>query len=151
MTVVPDFDGLDHTAVEDATVLFTDVFSGGMNVEAYNAIKLLTDLCADANQNWWVDPATGEPLERNRGQLLMLAVSELAEAMEGDRKDLMDDKLPHRKMFEVELADALIRIFDMAAHWCEDLPGAFVEKTVYNAQRADHKHEQRLMVGSKKY
>ena len=37
----------------------------------------------------------------------MLIVSEIAEAMEGERKDLMDDKLPHRKMAEVELADAL--------------------------------------------
>ncbi len=58
----------------------------------------------------------------------MLAVSELAEAMKGHRQDLMDDKLPHRKMFEVELADALIRIFDTAAVFCDDLPGAFVEK-----------------------
>jgi hypothetical protein len=27
--------------------------------------------------------------------------------MEGERKDLMDDKLPHRNMLEVELADAV--------------------------------------------
>jgi len=44
----------------------------------------------------------------------MLCVSELAEAMEGHRKGLMDDKLPHRKMAEVELVDFLIRAFDMA-------------------------------------
>ncbi len=42
----------------------------------------------------------------------MLVVSELVEAMEGERKDLMDDKLPHRKMAEVEMADAAIRILD---------------------------------------
>jgi len=52
--------------------------------------------------------------DRNKGELLMLCVSELAEAMEGHRKDKMDDKLPHRKMAEVELADFLIRAFDMA-------------------------------------
>lgn len=37
-----------------------------------------------------------------------------AEAMEGERKGLMDDHLPHRPMAEVELADALIRLFDYA-------------------------------------
>ncbi|AWY02846.1 hypothetical protein [Alteromonas phage JH01] len=47
---------------------------------------------------------------------LMLTVSEVSEAMEGDRKDLMDDKLPHRKMLEVELADALIRTVDLMGH-----------------------------------
>ncbi len=40
--------------------------------------------------------------------------------MEGERKDLMDDKLPHRKMAEVELADALIRIFDYAGAYGYD-------------------------------
>lgn len=78
---------------------------------------LLNDLAKEmhvANQTWWRDPATGAPLVRNKGELLMLMVSEIAEAMEGERKDLMDDKLPHRQMAEVELADTLIRIFDYA-------------------------------------
>lgn len=66
------------------------------------------------NQKWWHSLDTGEPIERNVGELLMLVVSEFAEALEGHRKDLMDDKLPHRKMFEVELADAMIRLFDIA-------------------------------------
>ena len=70
--------------------------------------------CHAANQHWWHDPKTGERLNRNKSELLMLIVSEISEAMEGERKDLMDDKLPHRKMAEVELADALIRIFDYA-------------------------------------
>lgn len=83
----------------------------------------------------------------------MLAVSELAEAMEGHRKDLADDKLPHRKMFEVELADALIRIFDMAGapELGLDLGGAFEEKMSYNSTRRDHTNEARLEAGGKKY
>lgn len=63
----------------------------------------------------------------------------------------MDDKLPHRKMFEVELADAIIRIFDIAAGLGLDLGGAYEEKMVFNANREDHKHENRLQPGGKAY
>lgn len=101
------------------------------------------------NMKWWLDLHDGSPLHRNKGELLMLCVSELAEAMEGERKNLMDDKLPHRKMAEVELADCLIRIFDYAGAFGYDLEGAYQEKRLYNAQRADHKHEVRTRPGGK--
>jgi len=68
----------------------------------------------EANAKWWMDLKTGKPLERNDGELLMLVTSELAESLEGHRKGLPDDKLPHRPMFEVELADAFIRLLDIA-------------------------------------
>lgn len=68
-----------------------------------------------ANAKWWIDLETGEPLKRNFGEMMMLVVTELAEALEGHRKNKMDDKLPHRKMAEVEVADALIRLLDIAA------------------------------------
>ena len=71
--------------------------------------------------------------------------------MEGDRKNLMDDHLPHRKMIEVELADAVIRIGDLAGKLGLDLGGAIDEKLVYNRNRADHKKENRLQEGGKKY
>lgn len=61
---------------------------------------------------WW-DQWLDDKMDRHR-TAMMLVISELAEAMEGDRKDLMDDHLPHRKMFEVELADAVIRLLDLA-------------------------------------
>lgn len=104
-----------------------------------------------ANQKWWVDLETGQPLNRNKGELLMLVVSEIAEAMEGDRKDLWDDHIPTRKMIEVELADALIRIMDMSAAFGYDLGGALVEKLAYNAARKDHTVEARKQQGGKKY
>jgi len=82
---------------------------------------------------------------------LMLCVSELAEAMEGLRKGLMDDKLPHRKMAEVELADAVIRIFDLAGVLGYDLGGAVVEKSAYNTVRPDHQPGNRMLAGGKAY
>lgn len=115
-----------------------------MNLNDYAA------MCHEANQKWWVD-ATGKRLERNKGEMLCLIHSEISEAMEGERKGLQDDKLPHRKMAEVELTDALIRIFDYAAAHGYDLQGAFDEKMAYNAVRADHTHEARALAGGKKW
>jgi NTP pyrophosphatase (non-canonical NTP hydrolase) len=88
---------------------------------------------------------------RNIGELLCLVHSEVSEAMEGARKNLMDDKLPHRKMLEVELADTLIRIFDIAGSQGLDLGGAIAEKRNYNATRKDHKIENRLQDKGKKF
>lgn len=105
----------------------------------------------EANATWWKDPLTGEPIARNRGEMLALIHSEISECLEGERKGLMDDHLPHRRMAEVELADAVIRIFDYAAGHGYDIGGAFVEKMDYNAKRADHKPEHRLAVCGKKY
>lgn len=102
------------------------------------------------NMKWWVTP-DGRFLDRNKGELLMLIVSEIAEAMEGERKNLMDDKLPHRWMAEVELADALIRIFDYAGAYGYDLEGAYQEKRAFNAQREDHTHEARALADGKKW
>lgn len=104
-----------------------------------------------ANEKWWKDVRTGEPIERNFGELIALCHSELSEALEGHRKNLMDDKLPHRRMAEVELVDCLIRIFDVGAGLGMDLQGAYAEKMAFNAVRADHQREHRLQENGKKY
>lgn len=106
---------------------------------------------ASAKAGWWTDLATGIPLVRNRGEMLMLMVSEISEAMEGERKSLRDDKLPHRPMAEVEMADAVIREGDYCGGFCYDLAGAVIEKLAYNATRADHKVENRKLEDGKKF
>lgn len=107
--------------------------------------------CHKSNLKWWMHPVSKEYIDRNRGELIALCHSELSEALEGYRKDLMDDKLPHRKAAEVELVDCLIRIFDLAGADGFDLQGAFEEKMAYNAVREDHKHESRVLSGGKKF
>lgn len=121
------------------------------SVDVKNSINELAAEVHLLNSKWWQDPKTGEQIERNKGEQLMLIVSEISEAMEGERKSLFDDKLTSRRMAEVELADAMIRILDYAAGHGYDLGGALVEKLEYNKTRADHTIEERLKDGGKKW
>ncbi len=94
---------------------------------------------------------TIEEVKASVPEKLCLTHSELSEAMEGHRRGLMDDKLPHRPMLEVELADTIIRINDLAGALGLDLAGALIEKLAYNVTRADHKPEARAAEGGKAY
>lgn len=114
---------------------------------------------------WWTDIRTGKSILRTRNvpEMLMLIVSEIAEGMEGHRKNLMDDKIPHRPMLQMELVDAMLRILDLAGSRMAieardndigELPDhlfgeMFQEKRDFNAARADHKIENRLKDGGK--
>lgn len=65
----------------------------------------------NVDKGWWDD----YPVKTDRfDTAMMLVTSELSESMEGCRKNLMDDKVPQYRMFDVELADAMIRLLDLA-------------------------------------
>lgn len=121
-----------------------------MNQTQIGAIRFLQADIHRQNHKWWHSEA-GERLTRNKGEMLMLMVSEISEAMEGERKSLMDDKLPHRPMAEVELADTMIRILDYAEAHGYDVGAAMAEKLAYNAKRADHTYEARKQANGKKW
>lgn len=112
----------------------------------HKSINAMVKLCHSRSKKagWWTDNA-------NLAEKICLIHSELSEAMEGLRKDLMDDKLPHRKMEEVEMADAVIRIFDYCGRRGFDLEGAIMEKLAFNESRPDHKIENRAKQGGKKF
>lgn len=116
-----------------------------MNLNEYAAA------CHAANKKWWQHPETGQPITRNKGELIALMHSELSEMLEGVRKNLMDDKLPHRKMEEVEAVDVLVRLFDYAGAFGFDLQAAYEEKMAYNSTREDHTHEARKIAGGKQF
>lgn len=109
--------------------------------------------CHDAafNAGWW--DAAETPAERIMLYAVKIALihSEISEALEGIRKATDDAHLPHRLSVEVELADALIRIFDLAGAMGLDLDGAVEEKVLYNQVRADHKKENREKENGKKF
>ena len=117
---------------------------------------------SNAVAGWWTDLTSGTNLveeARNGTRLgkaivaekLCLIHSEVSEAVEASRKNLMDDKLTHRKGVEVELADAVIRILDLAGALELDLAGAIQEKLMYNQSREDHKIENRQKPNGKSY
>jgi NTP pyrophosphatase (non-canonical NTP hydrolase) len=139
--------------IQQSAVCAPDITDLDVLVEIAGAGSSLVLTCHSlaARAGWYHDPKTGALKDRNVGEMLMLIVSEVSEAMEGHRKNLKDDKLKHRSMIEVELADAVIRICDLAGYLDLDLGGAIAEKLAFNAVREDHKPENRAKEGGKAY
>jgi NTP pyrophosphatase (non-canonical NTP hydrolase) len=72
----------------------------------------------------------------NVGEKLMLIVTEIAEACEADRAgNPPDDKISAYSGLEAELADAAIRIFDLAAQKQLRLGAAIIAKMQFNLTR----------------
>ncbi|WP_316196715.1 hypothetical protein [Bradyrhizobium sp. SZCCHNS3053] len=100
-----------------------DNFTAEDLLELERAVNTIVTICHRMNAHWWIDPVTGEDIRKNPlivPTKIGLIHSELSEALEGDRKDLMDDKLPDYSALDTELVDAMIRVGDLAGK--EGLP-----------------------------
>jgi NTP pyrophosphatase (non-canonical NTP hydrolase) len=91
------------------------------------SVKELTRFCHKiARQKGFWDT------KRNRGEMLMLIVTELAEAMEAYR---MQDK----ENFNEEIADTFIRLFDLCGGLKIDIEKEIHKKMLHNKNRP-YKH-----------
>lgn len=103
-----------------------------LNVQATTFIATINqmgDLC-----NSWFTHVQGFNDNNLRGDL-MLAVSELAEACEGDRKPHKDPHCPEFDNREVEVADALVRILQIGHKYGLRVGPAFIAKMGFNLGR----------------
>lgn len=121
-------------------------------------VSALQDICykASVDAGWHTDIRTGKRYTQEQEydkfpERIALIHSEVTESLHGFRKDLMDDKLPHRNMPEVELADVIIRTLNLAGTMGYDVAGAIIEKIKFNRERLDHKIENRTKEGGKKF
>lgn len=139
-----------HRWARDQTRSTMEAFADIHGVRIMDGIQLMIELShGNSVACGWYDDPDGEPIQRNVGERIALLHSELSEALEGYRKNAMDDHLPDRKSVEVELADLLHRAFDFAGHLGLDLAGAYAEKGRYNLRRKDHTLEHRKAEGGK--
>lgn len=157
-----------RTPMDEETVSF--VQSNRVRERAEQAVVISPEITAaviralqheihrdNVQAGWWQDPETKEDLrdpkhlKKTLGWKFLLAHSEISEAIEGVRRNLNDDKLPHRAMVEVEIADTMIRLLDIAGAMGLDVAGAIEEKRAFNAKRSDHKMENRQAAGGKAF
>ena len=106
--------------------------------QQYNFVKSISEMSSFAHaeaikKGFWDS-------DRNNGELIALIHSELSEALEGLRhNNPPSDKIPEFTSVEEELADACIRIFDMADARGYRLGEAIIAKLRHNRERL-HKH-----------
>src|SRR5687767_7254450 len=107
-----------HTnKVQDAFAFLQNQMGGNARPlisQTYHGVTSLQMLCHGLalKSGWWTNVNMNDM--NVFGTKLCLVHSEVSEALEGLRKGVQDSHLPHRKAEEVELADAVIRIFDYA-------------------------------------
>lgn len=120
----------------------------------FNSYKRAVHACA-VEHGWWNDPNTGEPVDRNMGEMIALMHSELSEALEAyrDGEPVIHYKYPNYApaRYETspeiggvlgkpcgiasEFADVIIRILDTCEREGIPVTEALVQKHKFNRTR----------------
>lgn len=96
-------------------------------------------------RGWWEDMEAADLMDPESARAFRIAflytknaliASEVFEGGEALRHgDPQDEHLPHRTNLEVELADAVVRVFDLAGHLRRSVGQSLAEKVRYNRTR----------------
>lgn len=114
----------------NATPKYIEVYSHTLDLMANEVFQ------NNVNHGFW----EGKVEDYNKGEKLMLIVSELAEALEAIRAhDSPDDKLSQYPGEHVEIADAIIRLLDYCAAYKIPIGEVLLAKHNYNVGRP-YKH-----------
>ncbi len=103
-----------------------------------NPINSINQLCIESHANAVIHGFWEGALRCNIGEKVALIHSEISEFWEGERRGespFPDEHCPEHPHGAIELADVLIRIFDLAGHERYDLGAAVQAKMAYNKTR----------------
>lgn len=155
--VLPDLDGGFSFSIDfkDGTKPFvTDVLGAGRELQLAESLQFVSDTIGatvpgrlSTFVRGWINTSAEahhiakekgfwDCVDRNDGEMLCLIHSEISETLEALRKgNPPDDKLPEFSAAEVELADAVIRIMDLAHARGWRVAQAVEAKMAFNATR----------------
>lgn len=133
---------MHHVEIADCVIRLLDLL-GGLDVQVVGVFERVVE-------DYFVNARVYEKFESVDVDL-MRVVRNLSEALEGSRKGKVQvgGLFDHCKVFDVAINRAIFNLFCISSKF--DLVQIIIEKMRFNASREDHKIENRLKEGGKKF